>query len=197
MSVGWFMLGSAAWSASEYVLHRFVGHGKKRTPARSLFARVTPSGLLAEFNREHLAHHADPTYFAPTRTKMLAAAAIIPAVSSALWPLVGARRATSFAVGFAASYATYEVLHRRIHTHPPRNAYGRWMRKNHLLHHYRSPRTSHGVTSPIWDVVFRTTAEAGRLRVPSRSAPSWLVDERGRVRAEHAADYELVERGHR
>lgn len=56
MSLGSFLLGSAAWTASEYALHRFVGHGRKRTGR----------GLLAELNREHLAHDADRTYFAPT-----------------------------------------------------------------------------------------------------------------------------------
>ena len=69
MKPGWFLLGAASWSAAEYALHRFVGHGPKRAVPESLLARVTPSGLLAEFNREHLAHHADPTYFAPTERK--------------------------------------------------------------------------------------------------------------------------------
>lgn len=191
MSLGWFILGSAAWSASEYVLHRFVGHGPKRKVPRSLVERLTPSGLLAEFNREHLAHHADPMYFAPTSRKVLATGVVLPVVTGALAPVIGLRRAASFAAGFALTYGAYEVLHRRVHTHPPKNRYGRWMRRHHLAHHYANPRENHGVTSPAWDVVFRTATPAGRVRIPRKSAPVWMTDEHGDVRPEHAADYEL------
>lgn len=191
MSLGWFLLGSAAWSASEYVLHRFVGHGPKRTPAQSFFARLTPSGLLAEFNREHLAHHADPMYFAPTSRKVAAAVAVIPVVTGALAPFVGVRRAASFGVGLAATYGAYEFLHRRVHTHPPKNRYGRWLRRHHLGHHYESPRRNHGVTSPAWDIIFRTETKPERIRVMRKTAPAWLTDEQGEVRPEYAADYEL------
>jgi hypothetical protein len=191
MSLAWVLVGSAAWSASEYALHRLVGHGAKRTVPRSLLARVSPSGLLAEFNREHLAHHADPTYFAPTSRKLLAAGALLPAVTGALAPVIGVRRAASFAAGFAITYGAYEVLHRRVHTHPPKGRYGRWMRRHHLAHHYASPRDNHGVTSPVWDLVFRTHVPPERVRVPPKAAPVWLTDEHGEVRPELAADYEL------
>lgn len=195
MSIGWFLMGAAAWSASEYAIHRFVGHGPKRSPPSSLLARLTPAGLAAEFNREHLAHHTDPMYFAPTERKLLAAAAATPVMMSALAPIVGVRRAASFGAGFAVAYGAYEVLHRRIHTHPPRGAYGRWMRRHHLLHHYKTPRSNHGVTSSVWDIAFGTLIEKERVRIPERSAPVWLLDAEGRVRPELADDYEIVPSG--
>lgn len=192
MSIGWFALGAASWSASEYVIHRFIGHGPKRAPVASLLARLTPKGLAVEFNREYLAHHTDPMYFAPTERKLLAAAAAIPTIAGALLPVVGARRATSFAVGFATMYGAYEVIHRRIHTHPPKGPYSRWARRHHLYHHYKSPRANHGVTSPVWDHVFGTETPVGRIRVPRRSAPAWLMDDAGEVKPAYAEDYELV-----
>jgi hypothetical protein len=197
MSLGWFLLGGAAWTASEYAIHRFVGHGPKRTPAATRLGRLTPRGLAAEFNREHLAHHTDPSYFAPTERKVLAAAATVPAIAAVLAPVIGPRRALSFAGGFAVTYGAYEVLHRRVHTHPPRGAYGRWLRRNHLHHHHRTPRANHGVTTPFWDHVALTHQPPERLRVPRRSAPPWLVGDDGRVRPELAADYELVGAGAR
>lgn len=193
MSIAWFLLGAASWSASEYVIHRFVGHGPKRAPVASLLARLTPSGLAAEFNREHLAHHTDPSYFAPTERKVLAAAAVVPVLAASLTPLVGVRRAASFSAGFAVTYGAYEVLHRRIHTHPPRGRYGRWLRQHHLLHHTRTPRKNHGVTTPLWDHVFGTKTPLEKVRIPRRTAPPWLVDDEGRVRPELAADYEIVD----
>ncbi len=188
----WSALGGLAWSASEYAIHRFVGHGPARRRAETWRARLSPSGLAAEFNVEHVAHHADPSYFAPTSHKLLAAAVAVPAVSSALAPFVGKRNAFAFATGLSATYLGYELLHRGIHTHGPTGPYSRWMRRHHLHHHHRTPRDNHGVTSPLWDLVFGTNVPPGRVAVPRAAAPSWMLDERGDLRAELAEDYELV-----
>jgi len=195
MSVLWTMMGGLAWSASEYAIHRFVGHGPKREIASTWRQKLTPAVLAAEFNAEHLAHHADPTYFAATERKLRAAAVGVPLVGVALAPFLGSRRAASFALGFGLVYGGYEVLHRRIHTHPPKGRYGRWARRQHLLHHHKTPRLNHGVTSPIWDFVFSTHVPSERIRVPRHVAPVWIVDrETGGVRSEFADDYELVGR---
>ncbi len=189
-----FVAGALTWSASEYLIHRFIGHGPKRTRPSGL-AQVTPSGVAAAFNEEHLAHHTDPMYFAPTSQKAIAAVALTGTVTAVGSVVVGPRRALSFALGLTAMYLGYEVLHRRIHTHAPRGAYGRWMRRHHLYHHHKSPRQNHGVTSPIWDRIFDTeTKPQERVRIPRRVAPAWMVDDRGELRADYAADYELVGR---
>ncbi len=77
-------------------------------------------------------------------------------------------------------------------THAPRGFYGRWARKHHLSHHFSNPNTNHGVTSPVWDLVFGTYADHGKMRVPRRHAPLWLLDETGRVRPEYADGYEVA-----
>ena len=123
MSLAAFCAGGAAWTVSEYLIHRFIGHGKKRSMPPTLLGRISPAGLAYEFNREHLAHHANPSYFAPTYRKMLAAAVAVPAVAAIATPFVGPRRALSFATGFATVYAGYEVVHRFIHVRPPRGPY--------------------------------------------------------------------------
>jgi hypothetical protein len=194
MSILMAALGGLAWTLSEYVLHRFVGHGRRRTPAATLLGRLTPRGLLAEFNREHLAHHADTQYFAPASRKLAAAAIVLPVMTLALWPLVGLASAASFSGGFAVVYGAYEFFHRRIHTHAPRGPFTRWMRRHHLLHHHKNPKLNHGVTTPIWDVFFRTLTPLGKLRIPRRHAPPWMVGADGEVLPEFAADYELVGR---
>lgn len=82
-------------------------------------------------SREHLSHHADVTYFAPTSKKLLSAASTTAVVFPAATAVAGRRRATAFTGGLIGMYFIYELLHRRTHTHPPTNAYGRWMRRNH------------------------------------------------------------------
>lgn len=189
------LLGALGWSASEYLIHRHIGHGPRRRRRASLLARLSPGGLAAEFNAEHLAHHADPSYFASSAKKAGGALVLLPVVGGALSLLLGRRVALPFTLGYFCAYGAYEVLHRRVHTHPPRGPYGRWRRRHHLSHHHRSPRENHGVSSPLWDLVFSTWTRPERVRVPRHAAPPWLVDaETGEARPEHAADYELVGR---
>ncbi len=191
-----FLAGALAWSASEYVIHRFVGHGPRRRKTKGLLDRLTPSGLAAAFNEEHLAHHTDPSYFAPTSQKVAASLAVVggSAVIGSL--LMGPRRGISFALGLGATYAGYEVFHRRIHTRAPRTRWGRWLYRHHLYHHHKTPRANHGVTSPLWDRLVGTEErlpEDQPLRVPRRVAPPWLLDpETGDVRDEHRRDYVVV-----
>jgi len=192
MSLFWFSLGGLAWTASEYAIHRFVGHGPRRKKPETLAGRISLKGLFYEFNAEHLAHHANPQYFAPTSRKAAAAGAAIPLVTAALVPFVGLRRALSFAAGFSATYATYEVIHRRIHTHAPTNGYARFVRRHHLLHHHKTPKENHGVTTPFWDKIVGTYSTLDTLRVPRGAAPGWMVGADGEVKPEHAADYVLV-----
>lgn len=188
-----FAAGVAAWSAAEYALHRYVGHGPRRRRPPRWYQRLTPSGLLAEFNEEHLAHHADPTYFAPTERKALAAL-VVTSAAGALGSLVaGPRRGWGFALGLGLTYAGYELVHRFIHTRPPTGPYSRWVRRHHLLHHFRAPRMNHGVTSPLWDHAFSTEVpDPGRLRVPAKHAPPWMVDAGGAVREAYRDDYDVV-----
>lgn len=192
ISLGAFVLGGLGWNAAEYAIHRWVGHGPKRKRAKTLLGRVTPDGLAGEFNTEHLAHHADPMYFAPSSHKALAAVAAIGMMGPVAAALVGRRRGWSFALGFSAMYLGYEVLHRRVHTHPPTGWYGRWRRRHHLQHHHRSPKDNHGVTANLWDHVFDTAVPLQRVKVPRRQAPAWMLDDAGELRPEYAEDYELV-----
>jgi hypothetical protein len=190
-----FLAGALTWSATEYALHRFVGHGPRRTRPKRLLVRFTPSGLMAAFNEEHLAHHADHRYFAPTRQKALAAATVTGMAAAAGSVLLGPRRGLSFALGLGVTYVGYELVHRRMHTHGPIGTYARRMWRHHLYHHFKSPRMNHGVTSPLWDKVFDTdVAVTGKVKIPRRHAPDWMLDADGSVRPEYAADYEVPAR---
>jgi hypothetical protein len=188
-----FALGALSWSASEYAIHRFVGHGPRRTSKPGLRELLSLRGLAAKFNDEHVAHHADPSYFAPTSQKAVGAVVALSLMGTLGSLLVGPRRGLAFGAGFAASYVGYEILHRRIHTHPPRGPHGRWARRNHLLHHHKSPSKNHGVTNPLFDLVFGTHTPVQVVKVPRQSPPAWLTDpETGEVRPEFAADYALT-----
>jgi sterol desaturase/sphingolipid hydroxylase (fatty acid hydroxylase superfamily) len=176
------LLGVLAWTFAEYALHNWVGHGRRGR---------------GEFSREHLAHHTDGTYFTATSQKVAMAVRILLVVVPIGLLVAGVLPGLSFSVGFVATWIGYEVLHRRLHTHPPRGRYGRWARRHHFAHHFSSAKVNHGVTSPLWDLVFRTYRRPGRIHVPEREAMSWLWDpQAGDVKACYAADY-AIRRGKR
>lgn len=172
------LLGALGWSASEYALHRGLGHRK---------------GARNPFSVEHLKHHATLTWFAPTWKKALAAGVVLGVTAPPLGWAFGAAGLCG-AASFVATYVAYEVLHRRLHTHPGSTRYGRWARRHHLHHHYSRPRLNHGVTSPLWDLVFRTLDVPATVQVPPGNALPWMLDGQGNLRPEHARDFQLLRR---
>lgn len=181
-----FATGVASWSASEYLIHRFMGHewAKKHRNA---------------FSVEHVKHHATTSYFAPSYKKGLAAVGASVVLGPAASLFAGRRRGLAFTAGYVSMYLAYELVHRRAHTHAPTGPYSRWVRRNHFAHHFMSPRDNHGVTSPIWDRVFGTARALDdadgnpiRIKVPERHAMPWLLNDDGELKAEFSSDYELV-----
>lgn len=176
-----FALGVATWSILEYALHRFLGHDRRTMPNF--------------FSVEHTRHHIEGDYFAPTWKKGLAAVAITGLDFVLLRLFVAEALAVACTTGFVGMYVTYEVLHRRAHTHAGIGAYGRFLRRHHFHHHFANPRSNHGVTSPVWDLVFGTYEPVTEVRVPANLAMRWLVDpSTGKVWERFAAQYRVVGR---
>jgi sterol desaturase/sphingolipid hydroxylase (fatty acid hydroxylase superfamily) len=172
------LAGVCAWTLLEYLIHRFLGHG--RAPHRN------PFGI------EHVRHHSVGDYFAPAWKKLavtcLAAPLLFGLASLCAAPAVAA----AFVTGLLGMYLAYEWLHRQLHVHPGLGPYGRWARRHHFGHHFADPRTNHGVTSPLWDVVFGTRRVHARIVVPERLCMAWLRDPAtGEVRADWAGTFEL------
>jgi len=177
-AMGLFGAGVFTWTFLEYALHNWAFHGAKGKNAAS---------------REHLAHHTRPDYFAPWTTKLAGAVPALSALGALVaWPTSAAAGAL-FAGGVGVGWLAYEALHRLAHIQAPRTAYGRWVRRNHLHHHFGSPRTNHGVTSPLWDHVFGTHVAVGQVRVPRKHAGRfpWML-EGDTVAPRFAQDYVVV-----
>ena len=61
-----------------------------------------------------------------------------------------------------------------------------------LAHHFVDARFNHGVTSPLWDVVFGTYRAPGVIPVPVKLKMQWLTDpQTGEVHAPFSAWYTL------
>lgn len=174
-------IGAVAWTLLEYLIHRWLGHD----------VRTRPNPFAAE----HVRHHSEGNYFAPTSKKAVVALVMIPLLALPAIALSGVELGVAFAVGFVAMYVTYEVVHRRDHTHPGFGPYGRFLRRHHFYHHFVDPSTNHGVTSPVWDWVFGTLRRPGVIRVPRKLAMPWLFDPvSGEPDPTHARLYEITGR---
>lgn len=178
----WFVAGMALWTLLEWLVHNFLGHhGKGRNP----------------FAREHVRHHATTHYFAPTWKKMLVGVGAAILVGVVFAQLLSLETALAFDAGLISMYAAYEIIHRRCHTHAPTGPYSRWVRLNHFHHHFRSPNTNHGVSTPIWDFVFRAYVRPQTpIRIPEKHAMAWLFDAvTGDVKEQFSSDYVIARRG--
>lgn len=172
------LAGAFTWTLLEYVLHRFAGHEAR--------GRI-------DFSREHLKHHAVRGYFTPLPKKLRTAVLVLGTTGVVTGALAGAPLGLSFTLGLSAMYATYEVLHWRLHVAGPRGPYGRWARRHHFHHHFRCPGGNHGVTSPLWDLVFGTwNRPPAVIRVPQRHVLPWLIDPAtGDVRPTYAREWAI------
>jgi dihydroceramide fatty acyl 2-hydroxylase len=137
-----FAVGLLAWTILEYLLHRYAFHG---------FA-------------PHTQHHADPAdstfIFAPLWLSTFSAAILF-----GLFSVLTHSWATGAAMisGTIAGYGAYETIHLRIHSSARGGPILRALRKHHFYHHFASDQVCYGVTSPLWDLVFRSGAR-GRIR---------------------------------
>lgn len=171
-------LGIVTWTFLEYVIHRWMGHDRR--------FKKTPFGV------EHIRHHVEGNYFAPTYKKVLVAAIVGPVVAVPAVAVAGWVNGLAYVAGFLCFYALYEVLHRREHTHAGVSGYGRFLRRHHFHHHFVDGRKNHGVTTPIWDFVFGTYEHASQIRVPRKLCMQWLIDPAtGDVHAAYARTYSL------
>ena len=170
--------GVATWTLLEYLIHRWMGHDRR--------FRRSPFGV------EHVRHHIEGNYFAPTWKKLIAAAITAAILIGPAILVAGATAGAAYVLGLVTFYGMYEILHRREHTHAGIGPYGRWARRHHFHHHFVDGRRNHGVTTPIWDFVFGTYEKPTVIRVPTKLCMAWLRDPvTGDVRAEHAETYQL------
>ncbi|MCP5070551.1 MAG: hypothetical protein GY946_28635 [bacterium] len=132
-------LGFFAWGFVEYLVHGILGH-RYRT-------FVTPL---------HGGHHIGP------RAVFTSPLAWVP-VAVLLWGMsvlaAGSLFGSCFFVALLAGFLRYEYTHWRIHFRAPKSPRQRLLYQHHLAHHFANSNAYHGVTTRLWDRVFRTLPE--------------------------------------
>ncbi|MGQ9806384.1 MAG: sterol desaturase family protein [Chlorobiales bacterium] len=142
---GLFVAGVGLWTFAEYVLHQFVFHYH---PKSALGKRI--------FWILHGVHHDYPND--PLRLVMPPIISLPLAVLfySLFVFVIGAQSAPSLMAGFTLGYLIYDISHYAIHHFNIKGSYFGWIREHHMRHHFSDSARGFGVSSPLWDIVFRT-----------------------------------------
>jgi sterol desaturase/sphingolipid hydroxylase (fatty acid hydroxylase superfamily) len=151
------LLALTIWTLSEYVLHRWVFHFEGETYlSRRLQFMI------------HGLHHDDPQD--ATRLVMPPVASIVLGLIfySGFRLLMGPVWVDPFFAFFVVGYLCYDYVHYAVHHFRPRTRLGKYLKQNHMNHHFKCPESLWGVSSPIWDFVFGTMEE----RTTSHPSPA-------------------------
>ncbi|MBF0707835.1 sterol desaturase family protein [Alkalihalobacillus hwajinpoensis] len=142
------IIGIVTYMFSEYLTHRFLFHIK--TPNNPL--------LLKLIKRLHYDHHKIPNdlklLFLPiwySFPNLLLLCLIFYVLSGSLLFTL------SFSTGLLAMFFVYEWKHYIAHRpFKPKTRFGQWIKKTHILHHYKNENYWYGVSTPFVDVLFGT-----------------------------------------
>jgi dihydroceramide fatty acyl 2-hydroxylase len=139
--------GLAGWTLLEYLLHRFTFHFEP-DPASELQRDL--AWLIHGVHHDY-PHDADRLVMPPAATALVS----VP-VLGLLWAAFGPRDAAGLYSGLTLGYVAYDLTHYWVHHGVPKSRAGRWLRRYHLAHHFREKEAAYGITSPLWDLIFRT-----------------------------------------
>jgi sterol desaturase/sphingolipid hydroxylase (fatty acid hydroxylase superfamily) len=144
-AIGMFALGMLFWSFAEYVLHRGIFH----------WTNDTAWGKRVHFLL-HGVHHDFPN----DKDRL-----VMPLPTSVPLGIIffllfhftmGTAHAEPFFSGFAIGYLFYDGTHYYVHYFRPTSRWGKFLRRHHMTHHFADHDGGFGVSSPLWDYVFRT-----------------------------------------
>jgi sterol desaturase/sphingolipid hydroxylase (fatty acid hydroxylase superfamily) len=143
--LGYFIFGIFIWTLTEYVLHRFVFHWM-------------PPGKIGA--RMHFIFHGVHHDY-PSDSKRLV---MVPTISIPLALLfffmfkffLGGINVFPFFAGFIVGYLFYDMTHYAVHHFNLKSKFWLELKHHHMLHHYKDMDNGYGVSSKLWDMIFRT-----------------------------------------
>lgn len=143
--IGLVIGGLVTWSATEYLLHRFVFH----------YQPTSRFGKKIHFIM-HGVHHDYPN---DSRRLVMPPVLSIPLATIFFFLFrfsVGEYSLPPFFASFLAGYLIYDIGHYAIHHFKMKGKILTFIKNHHMRHHYKEPHKGYGVSSPLWDLIFRT-----------------------------------------
>ncbi len=148
LSIAWVLAGALFFYLTEYGTHKFLFH---TSPSRFPF-------ILRLQHRLHYDHHVEPQRLDLLFLPLWYVAPNFILVGLLAWALFGdLGTVISLLLGAILALLHYEWVHYIAHIpYRPRTAFGRWMKKYHLWHHFKNEHFWFGVSNPAMDFVYRT-----------------------------------------
>lgn len=139
-----FVLGLAIWTLLEYVIHRYAFHYEPKTRIGKQLHFVV-----------HGVHHDYPN---DAKRLVMPPVVSIPLaiVFYGLFILLFGTVAPAVWAGLVGGYVCYDSIHYAIHHFPMKTGILNRLKQHHLRHHYHDDHAGYGVSSPLWDYLFRT-----------------------------------------
>lgn len=153
------LAGLFSWTLLEYAIHGTLSH-----------RRQTFVTLL------HAVHHRD-------QHAVFALGAWAPSLAVMLVMVLGWgwRPASFYYLGLVAGFASYEIIHYRLHFARTLMPWEERLRLHHRIHHMATPSRCFGVSTVLWDWAFGTGVSAVQrrhyqalLQLPPLTGPSNL-----------------------
>lgn len=144
------------WPLQEWFLHMNVLHIKPRQLGRFRFDPW--------FARVHRWHHRHPDVlervFLPTSLILL-----LTPIHWALWHLIlPPPQAATGVICMTFAAGIYEWVHYLVHTpYKPQSTWFGTVRRNHMLHHFKSEHYWHAFTVPLVDTLFGTNPDPASI----------------------------------
>jgi 4-hydroxysphinganine ceramide fatty acyl 2-hydroxylase len=139
------VLGIFVWTLTEYLLHRFIFHLELKSEIGKKIHFIF-----------HGVHHDYPS---DSRRLVMPPSVSIPLAALFYFLFrftVGSIFVYPFFAGFLVGYLFYDITHYAVHHFNMHSKFWLAIKNHHIKHHYQNPNKGYGVSSPFWDIIFRT-----------------------------------------
>ncbi|HWA07317.1 MAG TPA: sterol desaturase family protein [Ignavibacteria bacterium] len=136
--------GVLLWTLTEYVIHRWAFHYEPKSA----------TGKKVHF-LVHGIHHDYPR----DATRLVMPLLVSVPLATLFFYIFMASFGSYYLVifsGFVLGYVSYDSIHYATHHINLKGKIGGFLRSYHLRHHYEDDHTAYGVSTPLWDYIFRT-----------------------------------------
>jgi sterol desaturase/sphingolipid hydroxylase (fatty acid hydroxylase superfamily) len=140
-----YFFGILQWTFLEYVLHRFVFH----------YQPQSRWGQRLHFFI-HGVHHDYPRDATRLVLPLPASLPLAGFFYGLFQWAYGSYHDMIFS-GLVSGYLAYDCLHYAFHHFAMKSPVANYLKAYHLKHHFIDPDTGYGVSTPLWDFVFRTS----------------------------------------
>jgi len=145
-----FLVGALAFTLVEYIIHKYVFH------------MMPDTKIKADIQyKVHGVHHDFPKE--KDRLAMPPPLSIVLSILFFLFfRMIMGDYAYGFMPGFLFGYTAYLFVHYIVHAWQPPNNIFKELWIHHGIHHYKDSERAFGVSSPLWDFIFRTLPKRKR-----------------------------------